>query len=467
MRLYSKALMGGVAAIALGTVTMSGANAMDSSYWTWHLLIDTNIIENININVNIDPVGKVLDEVVQYQIGDVKSEARIHDIYNVKPVEEVQYDVGYSNHKALTIDSDYTKAVNGSGSAHFDAAGHLTTTQTDSATLSGSVQTTARGEDPFFIGGAGVLGGYFVSGGSSGAAGAGVIGAIGAHAHNGSATFDGNLTAETSHTDAFDAALDANANFNYREHGVFNVSYDQTYTDVTTLYLVVPKLQDALKELPKVSANSTSIGNMISIVSDTPVQEDSLQVVFNDVDPSCGGRGGEGGGEVAVLNRNGGDHGCGRVDFDNAQFDLDADLTINRGRNDPQNFNLDSDNYSHDVALLLGLAAGAGLIEQADIRAEADAYDIVNAQVDATATAIGNLKSIDVATGKWDNGLVMADITQLSVANVSADAHTRDITLFNYKNLGGLDIATANATAIGNAVNIKVNSSQGPNIPTP
>ena len=139
------------------------------------------------------------------------------------------------------------------------------------------------------------------------------------------------------------------------------------------------------------------------------------------------------------------------------------------GWSQPPEPNLDSGNYNHDVALLLGLAAGAGLIEQADITASAKAYDIWNAQTEATATAIGNIKSIDLETVRNANGLIIADITQLSVANVSADASVTGVNLINYTNLGKLDdpIAKATATAIGNAVNIKLNSGQGVPTPTP
>ena len=211
-----------------------------------------------------------------------------------------------------------------------------------------------------------------------------------------------------------------------------------------------------MAELPKVASVATAAGNIVSIETDTAVQEHSLQVVFDDVDKRCGRRGG---GESQVRNSRG---GCG-VNFEHAPFDLDADLNLQNNLPD-----LDTDNYNHDVALLLGLAAGAGLIEQADISASSSVNHIFNAQVDSTASAFGNLKSIDVSTAANMNGLVMADITQLSVANVSASATANDIHLVNYNNFGNLTdpIAKATATAIGNVVNIKVNSGQGPSVNT-
>jgi hypothetical protein len=112
--------------------------------------------------------------------------------------------------------------------------------------------------------------------------------------------------------------------------------------------------------------------------------------------------------------------------------------------------------------------------------------DILNASVESTATAIGNIKSIDVNTANLQNGLVVADVTQVSIADVSAYSTVGGqqpllanvicegecgypgggINLINYTNLGGLPIVTSNATAIGNVLNIKVNSGQAaPQLP--
>ena len=110
MRLYKHALMGGVAALALGGFTagtMSAAQAYDNKTWTWNLTTTTNINETVNININIDPIGKVLDEVMQIQIGDVKSTAEVAHVYNWKPLEEVEVKTGYSKDFNLTVDGGY------------------------------------------------------------------------------------------------------------------------------------------------------------------------------------------------------------------------------------------------------------------------------------------------------------------------------------------------------------------------
>jgi len=436
MRLNRNALLGGVAAIALGgftVATISTAEAYDNKSWSWTLNTNTNIEERVTIDITIDPIGKILDEVMQIQVGDVKAKSEIHDIYNWKPLEEVSFKTGYKTNYKLTVDGDYEKTHGGYGVLGGFYKYGASETQSWEKTLNGSLVTEGEGI-PFFIGGAGAIGGFFVSPGPSGAAGAGVIGAIGAYATDGNASFDAALGGSTTYGVEGDGYLVAGYGYYDKQFGTFNANLDVTESVITTIYTLAPAMQDALKELPKVESVATAVGNLVSIESDTAVQESSLQVLFDDVDDD------------------------GRVNFEDADFDLDADLSLQ-----DQKYDLNSGNYNHDVALLLGLAAGAGLIEQADVTAESNAYSIYNAQVTSSATAIGNLKSISVETGIDDNGLVIADITQLSVANVSADAKAQDIHLINYTNLGKLTdpIASATATAIGNAVNISVNSNQG------
>jgi hypothetical protein len=460
MRLYSKALLGGVAAIALGGYTSGAAKAMDSTNWAWNLLISTNIYETVNIDINIDPVGKVLDEIMQIQVGDVHANSSVSNIYNWKPLEQVHFKKGQSTDYGLTVDAGYEYHAGGSGGSNYTETSSYSETHAFEDTLHGGVTTTSENGPAGFIGGAGVaFFGFSFPPPSGGISGGGVIGAIGAAATNGDASFDANLGGSSTHSGSLTETYANNYSYEHSGSGYLNGHLNVTESEITTYYTLAPALQDAVAELPKVASIATAAGNIISIETDTPVQEHSLQVVFDDVDPSCHHKRGQG--EVS-LQSDGEGHGCGHVNFDNAQFDLDADLGLQDAKP-----NLDSGNYNHDVALLLGLAAGAGLIEQADISATSSVDTIFNAQVDSTASAFGNLKSITVDTAKYDNGLVMGDISQLSVANVSADATATNIHLVNYTNLGGLTdpIAKATATAIGNVVNIKVNSSQGPSIP--
>jgi hypothetical protein len=446
--------LGGVAAVALGSVavgTASTANAFTESNWTWTLNNTSNIDERVTIDITIDPVGKILDEVMQIQIGDVEAEAKVSNVHNLKPLELVKVKSGYEVDYALTVDGGYKfeKSLKGSAGATYKYGEE--TTNSWEHTLNGSLETEGEGV-PFFIGGAGAIGGFFVSGGPSGAAGAGVLGAIGAYATDGDASFDASLGGSSTYGTDTNGYFLVEGGYEVAGQGNFEGHLNLQEKFVTTTYHYFPAIQDALKELPKVEAVATAVGNLVSIESDTAVQESSLQVLFDDVDPHRRRRG-EGGNNIPVVASTGGGH----VDFEDADFDLDADLSLQDSK-----YDLDSGNYNHDVALLLGLAAGAGLIEQADIKAESEAEYILNAQVLSSATAIGNVKSIGVETDVPDNGLVIADITQLSVANISADASAKNIELVNYTNLGKLEdpIVAATATAIGNAVNISVNSGQ-------
>jgi hypothetical protein len=117
-----------------------------------------------------------------------------------------------------------------------------------------------------------------------------------------------------------------------------------------------------------------------------------------------------------------------------------------------------SDNTN--LALLGGLLqAGAdGVIKPAEITATSKVWDIKNATVDSSATAVGNNINVAVATSTADNQVVIGDITQFAYADLSAKSSVHDVTLQNYTNLGvlGRPIVNSVATAVGNNVNIKV-----------
>ena len=339
--------------------------------------------------------------------------------------------------------------------------------------LDGSLVTTSVDGPAGFIGGAGyVTGGLEGTGefdlnplsgdfeGTGAGSGPFAIGAIGAAATNGDADFNAELsgakTTETTSTvstlvdnetitrNILESSGERGYTYDFHGEGVFGFRADLETRDVYTYIGLRPQVQDALEELNEAKDVAMAVGNMISVEGDVPVQEHSGQFLFDthEFDRKC-------------------EQSCGvrEVDFEDADFDLDADLSLNdRERNH------DTENHFHDLALLLGLAAGAGLIDQANIKAESSVYNIMDLTGSASATAIGNLKTIDVDTNNINNGLVMADVTQMSVANVSADAQAYNISIMNYTNLGGLDraIASSTATAIGNSLGITVSSGQTP-----
>ncbi len=482
MRLNKTALLGGVAALALGVGTAGfgvEAEAFDDVSWKWDKDINEIITKNVNINVNINPIGDISDQVLQMQIGNVSANSSTSNITNYKPLEEVQFKVGYEADIALTVDKAYSQSATQSASqqsnwstkvektldADLTATASLATSNNSHiATTSNGFVETEGGEPAFFIGGA-----LVAAGGGSIPPGAGLIVGTGGAALAGAFAEDGNASFESAFNATTDARTESNANLNvdidgsllYTETGSKSASktmsesisktekYSETVNvrEVVTVYAIQEAVQDAVLELPEVIDQATAIGNLVTVNSDVMVQEHSGQFLFDTVDnrrvcksEQC---------EPGPIAK--------KVNFEDADFDLDADLSLNDIEKD-----LHTNNHFHDLALLFGLAAGAGLIEQADISAKSEVYNIYNATGSAAATAIGNLKSIGVDTNNSNNGVVIADVTQLSVANVRASARARDIDIVNYTNLGGLDraIARSTATAIGNSLNITVDSGQ-------
>jgi hypothetical protein len=175
---------------------------------------------------------------------------------------------------------------------------------------------------------------------------------------------------------------------------------------------------DALDELPEVVSEATAVGNNQNIESEVAVMLHDGQFVF-------GGFG----------------YGHGWHD--------DIDLPHYGPLSDNTNLAL--------VGALLD-AGAEHTIRSADIEATSAVWDILNATVDSSATAVANNINVEVATGNAENQLVMGDITQFAYADVTAKSYVSDVTLKNYKNLGthGRPIVNSVATAVGNNVNIKV-----------
>lgn len=494
MRLNKTALLGGVAALALGVGTAGfgvEAEAFDDVSWKWDKDITEIVTKNVTITVDIRPVGDITDQVLQMQIGDVRANSSTSNIINANPLEQVEWTEGWRNRSGLTVDGSFYYDLSGGGeitSTKSEVIRDLNRTRTNNSTkttyatedkwrgeLDGKVTTKSENGPAGFIGGAGyATGGLTVTGNASfpplsgfasvdgGGSGPFAIGAIGGAALDGDAQFDAELgTKET--TSGFNETTKVVDNqtiidrsfsgtktdgYSYRFNGEGTGGFDirSTSWDITTYYGLAPKVVDALKELPYVVDEATAIGNLVSINSDVMVQEHSGQFLFDTVKsrPDCKSEFCEPG-------------PVRKVNFEDADFDLDADLNLNDIEKD-----LHTNNHFHDLALLFGLSAGAGLIDQAEISSKSEVYGIYQATASSSATSFGNLKSINVDTNNPANGVVLADVTQLSVANVSARASARDIYIENFTNLGKLDraIASSTATAIGNTLNISVNSGQ-------
>jgi hypothetical protein len=133
---------------------------------------------------------------------------------------------------------------------------------------------------------------------------------------------------------------------------------------------------------------------------------------------------------------------------------------------------IDANNFHTEVAGVLTLAAIAGIIGKAEIKAEAKVESITNAFVDNSATAIANNASYTLESddGRYDdNHIMIADLTQWSYADVTAKAETKDVDIKGYDDFseacftntcdgedGTTPIVQNVATAIGNNLNIKV-----------
>lgn len=117
------------------------------------------------------------------------------------------------------------------------------------------------------------------------------------------------------------------------------------------------------------------------------------------------------------------------------------------------------------TTLTLMTAAALGGLEQAEISADSQVFNILNASVDSSAAAIGNNKSIDVDAATPDDAALIADVNQFAYANITANSQVSGVTVDNYIKLGQIDRALVNssATAIGNNLNVSLSSPLSPN----
>jgi hypothetical protein len=205
-------------------------------------------------------------------------------------------------------------------------------------------------------------------------------------------------------------------------------------------------------ELPIVRSIATAVGNNQTIVSDVPVYLHDGQFVAN-----------------TWFNR--------QYDFATLSSAVDSQSGGAWGCNN----GCGSGNFHTDLAVYFTLGAAFGLLQAADIHAYSNVYDIQNASVESSATAVANNISVDLesdvdgtctsacGTGK-SNHIVIADITQFAYANVSAVSNVSWVTADNYTNLRQITspdgvaatpdpvvpLVSSIATAVGNNVSIQV-----------
>lgn len=116
----------------------------------------------------------------------------------------------------------------------------------------------------------------------------------------------------------------------------------------------------------------------------------------------------------------------------------------------------------HEAQVLSGALEGFSF-QPAEITATSKVWDIENATVDTSATAVGNLKSIELAAVTADDAVLIADIKQISNAEVSALSEVYNVSVNGYDNLVAIDrpIVSSVATAIGNNLSVTVTSPGG------
>ncbi|HEV7434459.1 MAG TPA: hypothetical protein VGO22_06270, partial [Pseudorhizobium sp.] len=128
---------------------------------------------------------------------------------------------------------------------------------------------------------------------------------------------------------------------------------------------------------------------------------------------------------------------------------------------------LEDINEHTTMAALLTVAAGAGLVQPAEVSASASVSNILNAYVDNAATAVTNNASFTIESANMENHVMVADLTQWGYANVSATAGVGNVNIDGYTNFGAANLGGGGleditpvvrnaATAVGNNLSISV-----------
>lgn len=175
-------------------------------------------------------------------------------------------------------------------------------------------------------------------------------------------------------------------------------------------------------DLPSVESAATAVGNNQSITTTTALQLHDAQFLFG-----------------------------GFTDGKENQILPSADInTVNGDEEEP------SGNFHNELMVAMLSGGLDGLIEPATVSANSKVKDIYNASVDSAATAIGNNMDINLNAITNADALMLADIHQVSYADITATSKVKDVDAFNYANLGALEgpLVSSTATAVGNNFSI-------------
>lgn len=214
----------------------------------------------------------------------------------------------------------------------------------------------------------------------------------------------------------------------------------------------VPGL-NAVTELGRLEGNATAAANLTSIQSDVGTYAHDTQIAFGGFDK-----------------------------IDNFEDVLQA-----AGAGLVSSLIVPTGNQGTDALATAAIAAQFGLITKGNVDAYAEAKHVTNAQVALNATAAGNLHSITVGPEAYEeldtlkptsspshgspggngsnsptfvtNSILIADLNQFSLMNVSATADAHGLEVNGYTNLGSLKdqygtypaaVSSVSASAFGN-----------------
>ena len=189
---------------------------------------------------------------------------------------------------------------------------------------------------------------------------------------------------------------------------------------------------DATTELPTVDSSATAVGNNQAINSEVATYLHDGQFLF-DVGP----------GDPANEDEFGGEDVVGAL----------GALVLG-----------DAFSGNSHTALAIGASVLAitGTVDKANVSASSEVWDIINARVDSSATAVGNNMSVNVnEDGSADDSVLIGDITQFAAADLSATSNVGSVRVHNYTSLAMVDpLVSSSATAVGNNVAINVGDIQ-------
>jgi hypothetical protein len=421
MNKFGKAtLMAGASALALG-LAASQASAFEDVDWEW----DTNINEKIKIYINpdfkfLDPRGLVQVESLQISIGDIKATSEVKHIYNKvadtygDPISVPVYSSGYAKgHLGVYGKTRGHLDVVGTASGPIETYGKTKGHLGVYGKAVGEIDVYGKAKDDCWWGKRGKKCDYDPVK-ASGYADLGVYGK----------TY-GKLK---THSEGW-AELDVYGKT--KGHlGVRGRTYGKL--KVNTLgYAEIPVIvPNTLDDLAEINSSAVAVANLATVQGNSAVFVHAGQFSF-------------GGFKDFKLHRN----------------DAPALASLDDSNDSGGKWWHDQpDNEHNQLAGIALIAAGLGLIEPAHITATSTVKDILNANVNSSATAVANLHTIDVDAELATDVMVIADITQFQYGNVTATSTVKDVTAYHFAGLGGLEngLVNSSAVAVGNMSNINV-----------